>query len=78
MLSVSIPYGRQCCCRNRLRIIYPVKTADAAGRILRMMGEATELQLVILENTKGESDLTLYITMTVKIAFISFEYKLLD
>ena len=37
-----------------------------------------ELQLVILENTTGEPDLTLYITMTVIIGFIFFEYKLLD
>ena len=37
-----------------------------------------ELQLVLLENTIGEPDLTLYITMTVTVGFISFEYKLLD
>ena len=32
--------------------------------------------LIILENTTGEPDLTLYLTMTVTIGFISFEYKL--
>ena len=30
----------------------------------------------IKKNTTGESDLTLYITITVTIGFISFEYKL--
>ena len=32
---------------------------------------------VILDNTKDEPDLTLYITMTVTTGFIAFKYKLL-
>ena len=42
-----------------------VEAACAAGHVLRTMGDAAvciELQLVMLENTKGEPDLTLYIT----------------
>ena len=43
-----------------------VEAAGAAGRVLRMTVDAR----------KYEPDLTLYITMTVTIGFISFEYKL--
>ena len=61
-----------------------VEAAGAAGRVLRTTGSTgdaavhIELQLVILENMTVQPDLTLYITMTVTIGFISFKYKLLD
>ena len=35
-----------------------------------------ELYLVILENTTGELDVTLYVTIPVTIGFISLKYKL--
>ena len=44
-----------------------VEAAGATGRVMRSLGNAAvriESQLVILENTTGEPDLTLYITMT--------------
>ena len=56
----------------------------AAGRVLRTTGAAAtcirrhffticiELQLVILKNTTGTSDLTLYVTITVTIGFYFF------
>ena len=41
LLSVSIPYGRQRCCRNRLTItVLSVEAAGAAGRILRTTSDA--------------------------------------
>ena len=63
---------RQCCCRNRLGIICPLSKPQA-----HLVG-FEKRQLVIVKNTKGEPDMTLYISMTVTIGFISFEYKLLD
>ena len=52
---------------------------DAAASVLSaFLTIRIKLQLVMLENTTGDSDKTLNITMTVAIGFISFEYKPLD
>ena len=53
-----------------------VEAAGAAGRVLRTTGDA--YRVTASYTRKYEPDLTLYITMTVTIGFISFEYNFLD
>ena len=86
MLSVSISHGRQCCCRNRLRIRCPCWSCSRCqfwewwmmpprAYCWHFLTLPIELQLVTLENTTGKPDLTLYITVAITIGFHLFWIK---